>query len=338
MLAGILPLKPLHSWRTVLEWLAAPWWMVLFFVYAALAALAVAYGVRNATTLMLPPLALFSVNLVAAIATRPVFRRDGPLLLFHVALLALVALFAVGRLTYLDAAVGLTRGASFDGHLVRDERGPLHRDRIAELRFANEGFSEQYQQRGSYKATYNLVRWWDAEGLSHLAEIGDDHPLLMAGYRIYSTKQRGYAPVFHWQGDDGREDIGAVQLNDMRLGHYAPANQWQTPRGDQVWGMLRLQGEQMPKPQPGGKQADLRAGELDHALVLRIGQQREELRPGDSIAVPGGRLTYVRLDTWMSYRIVYDPTQPWLVATVLVAIGSLIVFYLRRFRGLRSLA
>lgn len=319
-------------WQCWLQWLASPYWMLAFFGLAAAGALAAAYGVNNATQLMLPPLGLLSLNLIAAIATRPVFRRDMPLLLFHVALLVLVLLFAAGRLTYFDSTVALTSGTGFDGQLLRDERGPLHRDRLEELRFANEGFTENYPRRGHYTATYNRVRWWDGQGKSHLAEIGDDHPLLLAGYRIYTSRQRGFSPVFHWLGDDGVEDIGTVQLNDVRLGQFAPANAWQIADGLEAWAMLQLD-EAAVAAQPGTRRADLSARELPHVLVLRVGEARHELRPGDSVALASGRLTYVRLESWMGYRITYDPTKPWLVATVLVAIACLLLFYLRRFRG-----
>lgn len=330
-----MPGGPAHKvrWQRVVEWLASPHWMVAFFLLAAAGALAAAYGVTDATQLMLPPLALLSVNLVAAIATRPAFRRDAPLLLFHVALLALVLLFALGRLTYLDASVALSSGTDFEGELVSDERGPLHRDRLGELRFSNEGFTENYPRRGRYVATYNRISWWDEQGESHLAEIGDDHPLLLAGYRIYSTRQRGFSPVFHWLGSDGEEDLGAVQLRDVRGGQYAPSNEWLLPDGQQAWAMLQL--EEMPKPAPGARQVDLNAQQLPHVLVLRVGETRHELRPGDALQLAGGRLSYVRLDSWMSYRIIHDPTRAWLVATVLVAIGCLVLFYLRRFRGSR---
>lgn len=334
MLETALPGGPAHG-RRVVEWLASPHWMVAFFLLAAAGALAAAYGVTDATRLMLPPLALLSVNLVAAIATRPAFRRDAPLLLFHVALLALIALFALGRLTYLDASVALSSGTDFEGELVSDERGPLHNDRLGELRFANEGFTENYPRRGRYVATYNRISWWDEQGASHLAEIGDDHPLLLAGYRIYSTRQRGFSPVFHWHGSDGEEDLGTVQLSDVRGGQYAPANEWIIPNGQQAWAMLQLADEKLPIPEPGAQQANLNAQALAHTLVLRVGDARHELQPGDVLELPGGRLSYVRLDSWMSYRIIHDPTRPWLVATVLVAIGCLVLFYLRRFRGSR---
>ena len=45
--------------------------------------------------------------------------------------------------------------------------------------------------------------------------------------------------------------------------------------------------------------------------------------------MPEGTLTYVRLDSWMGYRIVADPTKPWLIGTIAVAVISLVWFYSR---------
>lgn len=312
------------------EFLASPKWMVAFFVLTAAGALAVAYDLADATAVMPLPLSLFAVNLVAAILARPALRTNAPLLLFHVALLALVVLFGLARLTYFDGATAISSGSRFESVLAKDERGPLHRDRLGELRFANEGFTEKFPQRGHYRATYNRVRWWDGDGESHLAEIGDDRPLLIAGYRLYTSRHRGFSPAFHWRPTNGDEDLGTVQLTDTRLGDFAPVNEWQIPNGPKVWAMVDTRDG--AGAAPGTKRANLGSEQLDHVLVLRVHDQRHELRPGDSIRLPEGELRYLRLDSWMSYRIIHDPTKPWLVATVLVAIASLFWFYLQRFR------
>lgn len=328
---GGLPGVP---WMRIAEWLASPRWMVAFFILTAAGALLVAHDVADATVVMPLPFTVFVLNLVGAIAARPALRTNAPLLLFHVALLALVLLFAVARLTYFDGATAITSGMAFAQDLARDERGPLHDDRLAELRFANAGFSENFPQRGRYLATYNRVLWWDADGRRHAVEIGDDRPLLMAGYRIYTTRNRGFSPSFLWRPKDGEEDFGTVQLVDTQMGDFAPVNKWQIPAGPEVWAMVDLRTDGAPAP--GSRRANLGSEELDHVLVLRIADRRHELRPGQSLTLPEGVLTYVRLDSWMSYRIIHDPTKPWLVATIAVAIASLVWFYLQRFQRRRK--
>lgn len=309
---------------------AAPRWTVLFFVLTAAASLAVAERWASPTPVMLAPFALLVVNLVAAIVSNARFRADLPLLVFHLALLALIALVALARLTYLDGATTLSRGTTFDGKLERAERGPLHWGQLQELHFTNDGVAARYSATGIYEGTYNRVRWQDAAGRWQRAEIGDDRPLILDGYRIYATAHRGLAPLFEWQPANGETELGSVQLEDHRKKDLAPSAEWQLPGGPQVWVQLDF----TPLPAPvGTRQQDLGAAELEHALILRIGNMRHILRAGDAITLPEGRLTYVRLDSWMSYRLVYDPTVPWIIATVLVGIASMIWFYIRRIWG-----
>jgi len=94
--------------------------------------------------------------------------------------------------------------------------------------------------------------------------------------------------------------------------------------------------EQLPQPRD-GRLVARGAGELQHHLVLRVGELRQELRPGDVVALDGGKLAYVGMGSWMGYRVIYDPTKPWLVATTLVAVGSLLAFYARLLRRRPSL-
>lgn len=310
--------------------LASPRLTVAFFFLMAAGGLWVAQGGGNATWTVLLPLTLLVVNLAAAIATKPRFRADLPLLLFHLALLALVVLFGLARLVYFDGAVMLTAGTAFDSStLARDLRGPLHGDGVRALRFANEGFTENFPERSKYRETYNRVRWWDESGASQIAEIGDDRPLVLDGYRIYASSRRGFSPIFHWQPANGPESLGSVELPDRDQAEMGPASKLHLPGGMEAWVLLLADA---PTIAPGGQLVDRGSDDVAHHLVLRIGEQRHELRQGQSVQLDGGRLSYVRLSSWMGYRIVYDPTEPWLAATVVVAIASLLWFYARLLR------
>lgn len=300
---------------------------VLFFLTTAGASLAVAQGQLNATAPMLLPLALLVANIGAAIFANARFRADLPLLLFHLCLVALVALVGVARLTYMEGTATLTSGTAFDGVLESDARGLLHRGPLQSLQFANEGFTESYYRRGKYRATYNRVRWQDDGGQWHMAEIGDDHPLILQGYRIFTTTNRGFAPLFHWQPAGGEGAYGNVQLNDRRTDSLAPSMEWQLPGGGPARVTLNVK---EPAAARRDDRADLGARELAHTLMLKVGDARHELQPGQKVDLPAGTLTYVRLDSWMGYLITYDPTQPWLMATVLIGVFSLVWFYWKR--------
>ena len=99
--------------------------------------------VRTTWSLVVP-LALLSVNLGAAVATNAAFRRQKGLLVFHIALIAVVLLIAAGRLTYLRGTLELTTGVMFEGTLTTSEAGPLHSWRIKDIRFVNDGFEIDY--------------------------------------------------------------------------------------------------------------------------------------------------------------------------------------------------
>lgn len=335
-----MPISPVsdltNSLRRAPHWLAqmaAPRWTLLFFLLTALSALAVAYELTTATALMAAPFALLVANLAASLLTHARFRTDLPLLIFHLALLALVALLVLARLIYLDGRATLTSGTAFDGQLQMLQQGPLHPGRVQDLHFANDGFSEDFylQGKGRHKATYNRLRWQDESGRWQTAQIGDDQSLRLHGYKIYTAGRRGYSPLLRWQPRDevnGSEgQLGTVQLSAQQDGVYAPSTRWTLPGGPEVWVMLDIKAPDQPQS---GQRVNLGAGALEHSLVLRIGEQRFVLKPGQRLSLPAGQLTYVRLDTWMGYLISYDPTLPWIMATILIGAGSLVWFYWRR--------
>ncbi len=309
-----------------LQQLASAHWTVLFFLLTAAATLVVAYQGTGPTAMMAVPFVLLLVNLGAAIVSNARFRADLPLLLFHLALVALVALFALARLTYMEGRMTLSSGTAFDGQLLYESRGPLHTGKLADVHFTNAGFTENYSARGKLHATYNQLIWQDDAGQSHLAQIGDDHPLLIKGYKIFTTSHRGFSPLFLWQPNGGGEAYGTVQLPDPSSGAFAPATDYKLPDGSAAWVMLELD----TQPEPNRERTDLGAKALAHSLVLRVADVRHVLHPGDQVQLPGGNLSYVQLDSWMGYSISYDPTKPWIIATILIGVGSLIWFYWRQ--------
>jgi hypothetical protein len=308
--------------------LASPWLTIVFFLLAAAGALATAHKLDNATPLMALPFALLGVNLGAAIVAHPRFRADLPLLLFHLALLALVLLFVFGRLTYFDGQAILTRAVPFEGHFDSENRGPLHGDGYRKLSFVNAGFVD-YGPQGRYTNTVNRVRWKDpASGQILSAEISGDRPLALAGYRIYPTEHRGFSPRLAWRPDSGAAENGAIPLPRLTAGQeeFPRGVAWRTSDGSELWAQIVTPVPSMELQ----RRPNLGIDGLDHVLVIRQDDARHELRPGQSIALKGGRLDYLALDSWIGYRIVRDPTESWLAATIVVAVASLVWFYLRR--------
>lgn len=298
-----------------------------------LLAVAVAAGLVGGGVLV-PALAvalgLLSINLLAALVLHPAFRRQLPLLVAHLALLAVVVLVVIGRLTALDGRFELTQGLPFDG-LIEARSGPLHRDHLSRLQFRHDGFEIHYAPGRQRGATRNTVTWSDSEGRTQSAVIGDHRPLVLDGYRIYTSPNKGFAPVLTWLPTDGEAVRGAVHLPSFPMHELRQSREWTLPGGTVAWVMLQFD-DQLLDP---ARASAFRLPE-HHRLVLRVGEQRRELAPGQRVEIAGGTLVYERLGSWMGYRVTYDPTLPWLLAAALLAALSLAWHYTQRFFGARA--
>jgi len=272
------------------------------------------------------PLAALVVNLLAALLRHPAFRRQVPLLVAHLALLALVVGVALGRLLALDGHFELTQGLPFDGQLIDRQAGALHVDRLQQLAFRHDGFEIDYAPGRKRGATRNPVTWVDEDGQPRTAVIGDHRPLVLQGHRITTSPNKGFAPLLRWQPTVGTPVRGAVHLPSFPVHELRQSREWQLPDGRSAWVLLQTD-ETLIDP----ARASRFALPAQHRLVVRVDDQRAELAPGEALVLPGGTLVYEGLRTWMGYRVAYDPTLPWLLAAALLSALALGVHYLRKF-------
>lgn len=296
----------------------------------------VTYQERTAMTWPLAiPLFALALNLIAAVATNPLFRRQTPLLLFHLALIGLMLLAGLGRLTYLKARVEVTEGQAFDGVPVEVQQGPFHRSRLDRVRFVNERFAIDYSPEVTIQATANLVRWEGPDGRWQSATITENHPLSVFGYRFYVTSGKGFAPVFAWRPQNSAEwTAGSVHLPKFPSDDHAQQAEWMLPDGKtSVWVRLLFDRPVLTPGQPSRLTAP-----ADSRIVLRYArpgqpEERHELRPGQSAVVAGGVLEYKELRLWMGYLVYYDWTVPWLLATSVIAVFSLAWHFIAKFKS-----
>lgn len=260
------------------------------------------------------PLGLLALNLAAAIALRPALRRGG-LGLFHGCLLALLLLAGWGRLTHLDGRVEVTEDAPLDAQQVEvTAQGPWHGEGWRQLAFRQGGWEVDYAP-GVRRAHTRSQVWLPGEAAPRT--VGDDTPLVLDGYRLYTTHNKGFAPILRWQADGGDPVLGALHLPSYPLFDYQQENRWSAPDGRPLRFWLRIE-----RTLPENAAWTLRPKDVPAVLVVEAGGQRRELRPGDSIQLPGATLRYERLAGWMGYKIFYDPTLlPMLVAAVLGVLG-----------------
>ena len=275
------------------------------------------------------PFVLLAMGLGAALGVNARFRRQLPLLVFHLALLLLLAIAVIGRLTTLQGRFELTEGFRFEGVLLDHEAGPLHRWRLEEAAFEQHGFRIDYAPGLKRGPTRNTVQWHDAQGRLQQAVIGDHLPLVLAGYRFYTTPNKGFAPVFTWWPDKGGVPVrGAVHLPSFPAQALRQAREWTLPNGVPVWVMLATDEVVIDSE----RRAMFRLPRQQH-VVIRSGELRHELQPGDRLPLAGGMLEYDGLRTWMGYRVYADWTLPWLMAASLLAALALGMHYVLRFRS-----
>lgn len=271
-------------------------------------------------------MALLSLNLVAALVVHPAFRRQLPLLVAHLALLALVLLAAYGRLASLDGRFELTQGVPFDGTLIDARAGVLHHDGLQSLSFSHQGFEIDYAPGRKRGATRNPVTWRDEAGRERSAVIGDHRPLVLDGYRFYTSPNKGFAPMLAWTPAGGEPITGAVHLPAFPAHELRQSIEWSLPDGRRAWVLLQTDEVLIDPSRPSRFSLPSR-----HMLVLRMDPLRHELQPGQSVELGGGTLTYLGLRSWMGYRVTYDPTLPWLLAAALLAAFALAWHYTQRF-------
>lgn len=345
--------------------------LALVIIVTLLAGVMISYlsAVRTTWALVVP-LTLLAVNLTAAVVTNTSFRRQKGLLIFHLALIAIVLLIATERLTYLRGALELTKGVMFDGNLTTSEAGPLHRWRLKDVKFVQDGFEIDYapgtliQPFGSlYQRTKDSgLRTQDADLAPQSSTLSPDPKFSDAtGARRGETRNR-----VHWLDD---KDVWHTEvIGDSRpleiLGYhffttgnkgYAPLFTWTPAGGAPITGNIHLPSyplnefkQYLEWTPPGSnlklwtqlqfdeviidpyKASQFRLPER-HKIVIRQGDNRYELQPGGQVNLPGGVLVYQELSTWMGYNVDNDWTIGWLFAACGVAMASLAWHFWQKF-------
>ncbi len=274
------------------------------------------------------PALLLILNFLLALVTRNILKNNWPLMIFHFALVALVLLLVAGQMTYFRGTLELAQNEVFSGKLENVSQGPWHRFGLGQTRFVNLGFQIRYNTGIRRDTTRNQVAVTSADGSRQVVEIGDHVPLIIGHYRFYTSHNKGYAPVFEWR-PAGSPDVvtGSIHLPAFPVHEFRQALEWRIPRSDiRLWTLLKIEDELLPED---------RAFEFrlprQHRVVIRFLEKRYELEPGDEISLPEGALGYRGLSTWMGYKVDYDWTRPWLLATALVGLAALFLHYLRKF-------
>lgn len=298
---------------------------------AGMVLLAIGAGLTYDNRLDLPvwvlavPLGVLSVNLSAAILTNERINRQFWLLVFHVGLLGIVVLAAVGRLSFLDAHIELAESQEFTPDaLLEVKKGPLHAGRLNQVHFVQGPYTVEYAPGMQRGLTHSEVAIAGPSGGLVTKIVGDDRPLVLEGYRFYTTFNKGFSVILTWIPAQGAPITGRVNLPSYPLYDYKQDNTWtpQDAKPIKFWLQLTT-----------GLREDaawtLDARNSRGVLVVTQNDRRIELKPGETADIEGGALRYERLTSWMGYKVYYDPTLRWLFFVSIVAVVGLAMHYWR---------
>jgi len=265
------------------------------------------------------PLAFLAINLSSAILTNNRINHQPGLLVFHVALLGLVILAGIGRLTHLDAHTEIPIGTEFKpGSLLEVRRGILHTGDLDKVSFIQGPFTVEYAPGMQRGLTFSHVMVRDKNGQWVEKVIGDDRVLVINGYRFYTTNNKGFTTLLTWTPANGEPITGTLNMPSYPLLEYKQDNQWAPPGGDEIKFWLQV------KSGLSDDQAwTLDARNSTGTLVVTSKDVRKELHVGESVKLPGGELKFEKLTMWMGYQLFYDPTIQWMFFVAIAGVCGL---------------
>ena len=280
----------------------------------------------DATSWLVLPLSLLSLNLLAAILVNRTFRSQAALLLFHVGLLGVLVLAGAGLLLRFEGHVEVVEGAEFDPREVNvRSRGWLHAGGLEKVNFTQGPIEVRYRSGLLRDTTRTTVKLSDGRSVY----VGDRQSVSPQGYRLMTTFNKGYSLLLSWEGDDGSRSLGAINFPSYPDLEWKQINAWTTPVGETVQLELSL-----PERAPDGDSWVLASGTTRYDVtVLRDGNTAMSVREGGAFRVKGGRVQIRDLRLWMGYRIDYNPVLSWLVAAAFLSLAALAVYVQQKFRA-----
>ncbi len=276
------------------------------------------------------PLLLLAFNLLAALLVNPRLSHHPGLLGFHLCLLVIAVLAAASQLMLLEGRVELTEGRAFAaGDVAVIRQGPWHsREQLETLAFVQGPIQVEYAAGLRRGQTRSAILPMAGQGLGGAQEVGDTRALKLAGYRLYTTSNKGYAAILSWTGEDGVVHGGALHFPSYPRYDWKQVNRWTAPSGEPLALELRLDA-----PVPVDRSWVLGSRDPQAVLLVNAGGAGHTLLPGEAVQLAGGSLHFEGLRLWMGYEIYYNPFLPWLFTAAVIGVLALGWYFSVKFRS-----
>ena len=200
-------------------------------------------------------------------------------------------------------------GTEFEVDKLMDVKaGPLHSGNLDEVKFVQGPFTVAYSPGVRRGLTHSNVRILTAKGEWEDNVVGDDRPMVIEGYRFYTTFNKGFSSILTWIPDDGVPVTGTINMPSYPLFEYKQDNRWEPPGSNQeikFWLQLKTGMDENNHWILDGRTST-------GVLIVSTDEQRHEVQVGESVRLRNGMLRFEALTTWMGYRLFYDPTIQWM--------------------------
>jgi len=275
------------------------------------------------------PLAVLSINLLAAILTNRSFRAQTGLLVFHVGLLLFIAIIGVSVLIRFDGHVEVLQGASYDARDVEVTGvGWLHPGNLDEVRFDQGDIQIEYLAGLTRQSTHSTIQY-SVAGASRTQTIGDRLSAEINGYRFVTTPNKGFALLMRWEPAGAEPVYGAIHFPSYPQYDWKQVTDWIAPSGQQLQMELKF-------AQPISRPDRAWVLERPHA-AYRVNARMSDgttqvIGEGGALALEGGMLRVVDVQMWIAYRIDFYPLLPWAFVAALLAIAGLALHFRERYQ------
>lgn len=310
--------------------------LTLFGIAATILVTLVAYRSNQVGTACVAlPLFLLTVNLLAALLTSDVFRRQPALLVFHVCLLAIIVLLGANVLMRFDGHVELFEGEGFTpGSVQIEDKGFWHRLEMDDISFEQGPIQVEYLPGLIRQRTSSEILKSTPQAKHRSILLGDRTSHEFNGYRFATSFNKGFALIITWIGDDGSNIRGAINFPSYPEYEWKQLNSWTTPVGEEIEIELHI-----ADTIASGKRWTLQsAGKRFSGTVRSDANGLVTLQPGQAARVQNGSIRVEELRLWMGYRIDFQPFLPWVFASAMLALVALAIHFQFKFRPLTGVS